>query len=94
MELSELLERLEQLAAELGLEVRDARGGAEGEGPLASGVCRVRGETWVVLASGDDLERRIEVLAGALESHAGDRLEGRYLPPAVRARLSRRSQVG
>ena len=25
---------------------------------------------------------------------AGDRLEGRYLPPAVRARLSKRSQVG
>ena len=94
MELRELLERLEALAAEVGLEVREARAGAEGDPPLASGVCRVRGETWVVLAATDALEQRVEVLANALKSHAGARLEGRYLPPAVRARLAGEPEVG
>ena len=51
VELSELLERLAELAREAGLEVRELRAGAEGEPPLASGVCRVRGETWVLLAA-------------------------------------------
>lgn len=94
MELSELLTRLMDLSRELGLAVREVRAGAEGDPPVASGVCRVRGETWVVLAASDDLEQRIEVLAGALKSHAGAVLEGRYLPPAVRARLSKGSRPG
>ena len=94
MELSELLARLTALAGELGLEVREVRAGAQGDPPVASGVCRVRGETWVLLATADGLEQRVEVLAHALKSHAGAQLEGRYLPPAVRARLAREPEVG
>jgi hypothetical protein len=94
MELSELLERLGELAREVGLEVRDVRRGVEGDPAPASGVCRVRGRTWVVLAADDGLERRIEVLARALESHAGPQLEGRYLPPAVRERLAKARDPG
>ena len=94
MELSELLERLTALAGELGLEVREVRASAEAEPPVASGVCRVRGETWVLLAAGDGLEQRIDVLSRALKTHAGVLLEGRYLPPAVRARLSKGPEVG
>ena len=94
MELSELLAQLRELARELGLEVRDVRGGGEGEPAVASGVCRVRGRIWVMLAAADDLEQRVEVLAGALKSHAGAALESRYLPPAVRARLSGGSEPG
>jgi hypothetical protein len=94
MELSELLERLADLARDVGLEVREVRAGAGDEPPPASGVCRVRGETWVVLAAADALERRVEILAQALRSHAGARLEGRYLPPAVRERLSKAGEPG
>jgi hypothetical protein len=94
MELSELYEALAELAREVGLEVRELRRGAEGDPAPASGMCRVRGETWVVLAAGDGLEERVEVLARAIESHAGSRLEGRYLPPAVRERLSRAAAAG
>lgn len=87
MELSELLERLRDLAAEAGLEVRDLRSAADGQPGPSSGVCRVRGETWVLLAASDALEERVEVLAQALKTHAARFLESRYLPPAVRARL-------
>jgi hypothetical protein len=54
----------------------------------------LRGETWVLLAAADGLEQRVEVLAGALKTHAGASLEGRYLPPAVRERLAREPEVG
>jgi hypothetical protein len=94
VELSELLERLAELAREAGLEVREVRAGAEGDPPPASGVCRVRGETWVLLAASDGLERRVDVLARALKTHAGHVLEGRYLPPAVRERLSQEPDLG
>lgn len=94
MELSELLARLSDLAREVGLEVRELRTGSEGDSSPASGVCRVRGETWVLLVASDGLERRVEVLAQALKTHAGQALEGRYLPPAVRERLSKEPDLG
>ena len=94
MELSELLNWLSDLAREAGLEVRELRAGAEGDAAPASGVCRVRGETWVLLAASDGLEKRVEVLARALKTHAGHILEGRYLPPAVRERLSEEPDPG
>lgn len=94
MELSELLSRLSELAREAGLEVRELRGTAEGQPAPASGVCRVRGETWVLLSASDALEERVEVLARALKTHAAQFLESRYLPPAVRARLSERPEPG
>jgi len=94
VELSELLDRLAELAREAGLQVRELRAGGEGDPSPASGVCRVRGETWVLLSASDGLERRVEVLARALKSHAGHLLEGRYLPPAVRERLSKPPDLG
>jgi hypothetical protein len=94
VELSELLQRLRELAAEAGLEVRDLRSHSEGQPAPASGVCRVRGETWVLLAASDALEERVEVLAQALKTHAAQFLESRYLPPAVRARLSAGPELG
>ena len=42
---------------------------------------------WLVLAAADPVEERIAVVVDALRAHAGELLEGRYLPPAVRARL-------
>jgi hypothetical protein len=82
----ELLAALAALAEETGLRVRRVPADPEG-GPLASGVCRVRGELVVVLVASDRDEERIDVLARALRSHAGPALEARWLPPAVRARL-------
>ena len=79
----ERLVALRELARELDLEVRSA--GSTAEAPAASGVCRVRGEIWVVLAAGDPPARQAEVLAQGLQAHAGAALEERYLPPAIRA---------
>ena len=64
---AELLEALQALARELELEVRVAPGGDA----TTSGVCRLRGRPWVLLAASDPLERRVAVLAGALRAHAG-----------------------
>lgn len=81
----DLLEALVALARELGLEVRRVPPGGEAE--TASGVCRLRERIWVLLSPSDPPARRAEVLAAALRDHAGDALESRYLPPAVRVRL-------
>lgn len=85
----EILESLLDLAAAAGIEVRLAGGSPGGEegGAPASGVCRVRGEVWVVLARAEPAAVQIDVLAGALRDHAAALLEGHYLPPAVRARI-------
>ena len=88
MDPTDLLEALAGIAAEAGLSVRRVTGSpGDGEPPMASGVCRVRGELWVLLSEADPFEHRIEVLAQALRSHASRLLEERYLPPAVRERL-------
>lgn len=79
MERGELLERLCDLAREAGFAVR-----AAGDREVASGTCRVRGELWIVLSPADPIEQRVRVVASALALHAGDFLEGRYLPPALR----------
>jgi len=86
VERPELLDQLIALAREAGLEVRAAQGGEPGL-PLTSGVCRVRGELWLVVVPSDPLEDRIEVVADALRTHAAAFLESRYLPPALRERL-------
>ena len=89
MESGEVLAALVELAREAGIEVRRLRagGGGEGEAPAASGVCRLRGAVWVVLADTDPLEDRIGALALALQAAAPAWLENRFLPPAVRDRL-------
>jgi hypothetical protein len=70
--------------------VAELRAPGEGQPAPASGVCRVRGETWVLLVAAGRPEERVEALAQALNTHAAPFLESRYLPPAVRARLSER----
>ena len=89
MNQAEVLLQLVELAEAAGLRVRPIRGtsGAEGEPAAASGLCRVRGELWIVLSNNDSLEDRIDVVAGALRREASEWLQGRYLPPALRARL-------
>ena len=81
-----MLAFLVDLAREAGLEVRSV-GAAVGELPARSGVCRLRGGVFVILAASDSAEDRIAILAQALREHRPAALEGRYLPPAVRERL-------
>ena len=88
-----MLIELVRVAREAGLDVRELRprSGGEAEPGARSGACRVQGRVWVLLSPGDPLEDRIDVLARALAEHAPEALEGRWLPPAVRARLERSS---
>ena len=68
MEDAEILEVLLELARDAGLVVRIGSGttGSD-ETPLASGVCRVRDEVWVVLSVHEPAVGQIRVLAGALK---------------------------
>ena len=85
---SELLAELLDLARAAGLEVREIRGAAgDADFSSASGICRVKGRIWVLLATSDSLDERIDVIGRALATHAREFLESRYLPPAVRQRL-------
>ena len=90
MDAGELLSSLVELAREAGIEVRRVRAhaGGEGDAPAVSGVCRLGEAVWVMLADSDPLDDRITALAHALQREAPAWLEGRYLPPAVRERLS------
>jgi len=83
----DVLEVLLELAADAGFRVKVAGRDAGDLGPLASGVCRVRGELWIVLSSGDPVRAQIRTLGAALRTHAAALVEERHLPPAVRAVL-------
>jgi len=84
-----LLDCLVELAQEAGIQVRVIpRASAEMDLAPRSGICRIRGVPWLLLASAEPLEDRIEAAASAVRSHAPGVLEGRYLPPAVRERLA------
>jgi hypothetical protein len=85
-----LLDFLVELAQEAGVKVRviPRSAAAELEPLPRSGICRIRGDPWLLLASGESLEDRIEAAATAVRVHAPAVLEGRYLPPAVRERLA------
>ena len=89
MDEAQILEHLLELAGEAGMKVRAGGSGRLGDDlpPVASGVCRVRGELWVVLAEGDGLLIQIDTLADALRTHAAQFIEDRHLPPAVRTFL-------
>jgi hypothetical protein len=89
VEPAELARELVELADAAGLEVRPMRDSAarESEPAASSGICRVRGEIWVMLAASDPVEEQISVLVRALKTHAAAFLESRYLPPALRDRL-------
>lgn len=89
MEPEALLRALVELAGELDLPVRGLPASApEGEPPPRSGSCLLRGRRVVLLSAADPLEHRIGVLVAALRQVEAGRLEGRWLPPAVRARLT------
>ena len=90
MERSQLVAALVELAEEAGLQVRfvDPRRAPAPDLPSASGTCRVRGAIWVVLSAADPVENQLDVLADALRTHASRLIEERYLPPAVRERVS------
>lgn len=87
---AEILRELLTLADETGLRVRPIRGApaSESEPAAGSGTVRVRDETWVVLSAADSVDERVAVLARALRQHAGEALEQRYLPPALRELLT------
>ena len=91
MEAGALLDELVALAQEAGIRVRQLpRSGArpgEGEPAARSGLVRMRGEPWLILAPEESLEDRIDAAASALRHEAQEWLEGRYLAPAVRERL-------
>jgi hypothetical protein len=83
-----LLDFLVELAQEAGIQVRVIPStAAEGDPAPRSGLCRIRGAPWLLLAPGEPLEDRIEAAVAAVRAHALEALEGRYLPPAVRERL-------
>jgi hypothetical protein len=87
----EVLAELVALAQAAGLRVQMVRGTAgEGEGFVSSGVCVVAGEPRAILVKSDPVADRIEVLAGALRTHAGAWLDAHYVPPAVREWLEQR----
>ena len=85
-----LLTELIDLAAAAGLRVRSIEPGArmESDLPATSGVCVLRGQTWVMLAAGEPVEAQIDVIANALRENCGEFLEERYLSPVIRARLN------
>ncbi len=89
MEARAILDALVEVAQEGGVTVRVLPKAAAREGePLpASNLCRIRGEPWLLLASGESLEDRIDAAAQAVIRFAPEVLEGRFLPPAVRERL-------
>jgi Pyruvate/2-oxoacid:ferredoxin oxidoreductase gamma subunit len=88
MQPPDLMQALLDLAEETGLEVRTARSRPGSDEPaVSSAVCRVKGRIWVVLSQGDPVDVQLAVLASAVGRHAGETLEDRYLPPAVRALL-------
>lgn len=89
MQAAELMDALLDLAAEAGIEVRSVAGGfpGDGEGAPGSGICRVQERVFVVLSGSDPVDIQLDVLGQALREHAAVLVEGRFLPPAVRARL-------
>ncbi len=86
METRDLLRALADAADAAGLEVRPLGGGAltEGGPPAESGVVQLRGRVIVLLSRTDPLDRRVEILAGALRDPAGSWLDANFVAPAVR----------
>jgi len=84
------MESMLEVARQAGLKVkRLGRGRLDDyEAPAASGVCRLRGEVWVMLSPGDPPAAQLEVLARALREHAPEFAAAHFLPPALRERLS------
>jgi hypothetical protein len=89
VESGELLHAMADVAEAAGLEVRGVgRGAVTDGGPAAeSGIVRLRSRVIVMLSPNDPLDRRIDVLAEALRTHADTWLEAHFIAPAIRSRL-------
>jgi hypothetical protein len=85
-----LCEELKELAAKLGMRVREEILLREVGYRVRSGSCRVRGEDVVFLDRHSTPGERVEVLLGALE---GRDLDSEYVSPALRRLLERRGSV-
>jgi hypothetical protein len=84
-----LRDALVELARECGVSVRVLRAGVEAAPSLASAPALVRGEPWVLLVAGDPFSAQIAALAAGLVRFARERVDSRYLAPALRAALDR-----
>jgi len=83
MSSEELRRQLEEVARKLGIQVR-FEVFERGPGRRGGGLCKVRGETRIVVDAGAPVLEQIAILEGALRKVD---LEGVYVPPAVRARI-------
>lgn len=90
MESDDLLNHLLTLARAAGVEVRETTGTPESDAGPHSATCRLRGQLWVILVTGDPIQDRISALADALDQADPGWLETHYLPPALRTRLEGR----
>jgi hypothetical protein len=78
-----MLERMEQAARDLGLDVRYENISRPG---YTGGLCRVKDRWLVILNKGAPPDERIEALASALAARETD---GVFLPPDVREAIDR-----
>jgi len=83
----DILEALFELAGEAGFEIRAGGRLSPDDPPLESGVCRLRGQLYMVLSANESVSMQIEALGSALREHASELLDQRHLPPAIRSVL-------
>lgn len=84
MDEADILEALFELARDEGFEIRAAGRLAPDDPPLLSGVCRLRGQLYIVLSANESVPMQIEAMASALRENAAESLQNRHLPPAIR----------
>ncbi len=90
-ERNELLERLKEIAAGLGLEVREERLLREVGYSVSSGLCRVDEKEVVLLDKNTEPHERAEVLCGVLAERDLDAI---YIEPEIRQRIGGRALPG
>jgi len=85
LEAKELVAALEALAARLGIPIRyETIGRVVARGRPGGGLCRLRGQSMILVDDTLAVRERIVVLAKALGTFD---LDGIYLPPLVRATI-------
>ncbi len=86
---TEILAELVKLATRLGVTVRFEAFHPKNSGK--GGLCRLRGDPWVVVDEGLPVLDKIGILSAALSTFD---LETTFVPPVLRVRLARRAQRG
>ena len=85
MEPTKVLEQLEDLALKLGIEVVYEK--LEPKDPFtAGGLCKVKGKYKILIDPSDTIDRRVEILSGALSSFDCDEI---YVLPYIREILEK-----